>query len=649
MRTKKLSLLKIEEREEFPLYSFLWFIEIMRRRDQKWRGFGFRSYKERDLSFCFEALCEAGYENLAPLLERKLERAFLAKVKESLTKIIREGISGQVVDERMKAQMRGFSFGISFRVIPPEELWGICGRREKGSGLSLTDIGRGIVALSNTFPSLSLFLIGGIAREVTGSKPRSKRRDHLPLYSFQTLYLRRQIAGERWPPFPKKEIPLPSADIDLLAVAGENPPTLEEIREVLAKEAFLRQASGKVEVLPSRRRPGFVRVDFGVHWWLKLIVEEEREEHFYLKKELLLGQIFYPPLKGKYHSQYPLLPFLMSKTRADTPVLLVPIKQAEGTLVWGVEMDFFRGWQFRKRPFFWKNQPFFPAHYPFPQIVFPKEDPAESLFNLGHRIRSWPWQNEIPIIRSPGESYLTDDQIDKGAIKVSLAQETQEYLTYQVIYPLTKLARENPSVLGTESQRKEMAISLLEDIAAGLDGDPLATTVRCLRAGVRDEELSPPWVIGLGIFDEDGFFPELGQFLEEETPLGKRREVLIRRMKECPHGGVERRGWQEFLNFLFEQTGGDAKKVAFLLTPIFYPDNWQGFVRDHLLKVDARFIHALERIPCQELILLVLERTERPLTAREIAEILQPNIKGISVEKISEVLRGQLEPQGLVA
>jgi len=567
-------------------------------------------------------------------------------------------------EKKLTRKTRESGFRVPLRIIPPEKLWGLCGEDDLGK-LQLTDIGKVITTLYRCpyrFPELSLFLIGGIARKALGIKPKAKTREQLSVYSHMIRHVWHILKHPE-----KAEIKLPPADIDFLAVAGTGQFDLEEAKRVLYRNVFEKSSGGKIDVKQSSQRSDLGKLDMGTRRFARFDEEAPPGKIRTIEEEFLLAELFCPPFEGKYGPENGLLPYAMASSRSmDVSILLIPHyhEQEKSLLLWGVALDFFDGLQDARREHrvHWQGHSYLPSYYPFPELVFSMKSLADMFWRWRYLFRTLPWEDRIPIMHSVLRDRLTAEQLESGTIKNFLARETQEYITNDIIYFLARKAREKSDGWGTERQRAKMAIAFVkEDLPLAFNGDPLATTIRCLPASETDAEIdteeSPMY--SWGVFDKKGFFPELGKFLEEKVSAedgrrAKRKKLLLERMKKCPHGGavsVEKSGWQEFLDFLFEQTGYDAnkiesaRKVARLLTPIVYPWKWENFVQECLLKLkDERFDNVFVRATHRERILPILEKTDLPLTAVEIARRINirlawnasPSAIGYALKKMEE-------------
>jgi len=186
-------------------------------------------------------------------------------------------------------------------------------------------------------------------------------------------------------------------------------------------------------------------------------------------------------------------------------------------------------------------------------------------------------------------------------------------LAEKIVYPLAA----NPQLLGLAEQRKEDALELIQTLRSALNGDPLISIVRCLRAGRHYRDV---FAWGMGFFDEKGFFPELGVWLNE----GDREKKLVRIMRRCPYGNAQQ-GWQKFLDFLFEENGGNQDIVAELLTPTFFPGDYR-LLKEYLGKMDGRFKLKIPRETLPTKVLGILREASKPLSTSEVIETLGTNI-----------------------
>lgn len=672
-------------------------------------GFDIAGLERRGLAADGEALLQSGYPELLPLLDVSVETAYLQNFKENLSGEldglrefkqdrygrVKELSREEVVQLRRRLEEKMAETGLrpSLRVFQPKELWGICAATGRGefSSLDMTHFGQAVTVLQQEFPSLSIFLVAGIARDVVGNKPPEHRRETLPLISYQTRVIWSLLSAQdeyyRAAKYHGLEVALPPTDIDLLMVTGDESVDLSQMEQVLNKQVYPRRTLALAKTVPSSRRPGFTRLDFGTRGWH----EWDAEGKLRHRRGKSLGHAFFPPHKGVYSPQNRLLSYLMAKNWSDIPVLLIPY----GGLIWGVGTDFFGGLKPQnRRPMVRRENgnEYTVAYYPFPDQLFSRDNfsemserpllcPVEALFNLGYMLRTVAWTRQLPIMRNTTHvrsSYPTIDQLQSpGEIRRFLVPETQRYLFEAVVKPLASIATKRPKQIGTESQRREATVSFIEDLREALEGDPVGTIVRCLEPELintdrlqQNNDKPSPLITGWGFFAKDGFFPQMGKFLEKEVQAWgeakRRKDLLVEKMKRhCLYyerdnddgdnvlvGGewnrkeeMQGKALRVFLDFLFEETGVDGIQVAQLLTPVLWPgQNWQTFLKEYLVTVDERFTEAVGFIPLAQRIYHQLYLAKQPLSTAKIAGALEKEPNAVfsalqALEQASQVKR----------
>lgn len=605
-----------------------------------------------------ETLRGAGYERLIPMLDKEVEYTVLHGLETCLAKALnmlhpsslsRERFPNdaknirlqmeKLLQELVEKQSLNAAILPTIKVIPPEDLFGICA--PVGPVISqLTDFGKAIKSLKDKWEDLSIFLYHGRARDSAGTKPTYRIRDKFKektyrIPSLQTLMIK-DPTGEKIP-----------SDFDLLGVAPTGsrnnffPPTYEYIVRKFRQEIFSTKNSGWANVVESARRTGFTRVDFGTlgrHLinTIGKVVPIKRES---------FGHLFGPAFKENYDLQHLLLPFLMESSRIDIPVLLVPHfdKVRSEWMFWGVAVDFFGGFQDvegkRLGKQSWMGREFLEAQYPFPENTFPLESVQQLVFNLGYALRTWAWDDKQPVIHSQGAPSLSDEQLENpNVVRHTLklqSKDTQQYLTKQVIFPLSRALKEKNTRLGSESQRLEFGISLLEDIVVGLNGDPIATLLRLLPAGVSFTRNDTDFfntntdIYGLGIFDENGLFPEIGKLLSDKSMLNNLKDRIfkfqetVERVKEGWGNNSNASNKGLFFNFLFDLAGGDSSKALELIRPVWCSQlEWEkllsGKNTKRLIAIDKRFGQEITNISMSKRILEIMSLQESPISLQTL-------------------------------
>jgi len=601
-------------------------------------------------------LRNAGYENLIPMLNEEVEGKVLYGLEKCLLQVLHDknpssqprnrkiddakDIRAEVEKSIRRVAENGYfpeEIIPTIRVIPPEKLFGLCApinlEEPIKSQLVLTDFGKAIHSLIDRRSGLdarpefdrrtgiSMFYIAGKARESAETKPSYRNYDRLSEKAYRISVIREGIGKDN-----QKNL---HSDFDFLVVAPKKPggysmiTSYEQIVRSLNNDSYRRDNYGRAEVKTSDRRPGFKRVELST-------INMRRREY--------LGHIFGPAFKGTYAPENRLLPFLMESARADIPVLLIPYhhKGDGGWMFWGLAVDFFGGYQdvarHRLEQQSWLNREYSIALYPFPKITFPLDSPQELLFNLGYAFRTWAWGDKQPIMRLPHKPPITEDQLDKVENLDYLSRETQQFMTEQVIYPLSKMLRENNHRLGTGNQRVEFGMSLIEDIVVGLNGDPIATILRMLPPGVLgksdhtyfDEKTN---IYGFGIFDEKGLFPELGRLLTDRTILNKLKKEIFEHdenLERVKDGwGNKASGKSLLFNFLFEQAEGNSLKALDLLRPVWCnAEEWKTMMDKNftrLTALDERFGIKVDKVSASEQVLKAVMTLQSPITAAEIS------------------------------
>ncbi len=605
------------------------------------------------------ALRNAGYENLIPMLNEEVEGKVLYGLEKCLLQVLHDknpssqprnrkiddakDIRAEVEKSIRRVAENGyFPEGVipTIRVIPPEKLFGLCAplslEEPIKSQLVLTDFGKAIHSLIDRWSRLdarpefdrrtgiSMFYIAGKARESAETKPSYRNYARLAEKAYRISVIREGIGKDN-----QKNL---HSDFDFLVVTPKKPggysmiTSYEQIARSLNNDSYRRVKYGQAEVKTSDRRPGFKRVELST-------VNMRRREY--------LGHIFGPAFKGTYAPENRLLPFLMESARADIPVLLIPDyhKGDGGWMFWGLAVDFFGGYQdvarHRLEQQSWLNREYSMALYPFPEITFPLESPQELLFNLGYAFRTWAWGDKQPIMRLPHMPPITEDQLDKIDNIGSLSKETQIFLAEHVIYPLSKMLRENNRYLGSGSQRVEFGMSLIEDIVVGMNGDPIATLLRLLPAGITltknpQDFLANIDVYGFGIFDKNGLFPEFGKLLADRVILNNLKNEIFKyqdnseRVKEGR--GNPATGKSLLFNFLFEQAEANSSKALELLRPVWCSaEEWKTMMdknMSRLMAIDKRFGLKPDKEFLSQRILQLLTTQARPVTAKELGVLL---------------------------
>lgn len=608
-----------------------------------------------------ETLRGAGYERLIPMLDKEVEYTVLNGLEKCLVKALDKSHPSPFARERLPDEAKNIRLQVEesmrdlvkkqslntgilpvIKIIPPENLFGISA--PVGPVISqLTDFGKAIKSLKDKWEDLSIFLYHGRARDSAGTKPTYRIKDKFKEKTFRIPSLQKLTVqnptGEKIP-----------SDFDLLGVASTRsrnnffPPNLEYIVRKFRQEIFSIKNSGWANVVESTRRTGFTRVDFGT---LGSEIRNKIGKTIQIRRKSF-GHLFGPAFKEKYDLQNLLLPFLMESARIDIPVLLVPYLHKFDELhfewmFWGIAIDFFGGFEdiegkkLGKQS--WMGREFIEAQYPFPENTFPRNSVQQLVFNLGYALRTWAWDDKQPVIRLPSISPPPEDQLeDPDVIRRRLMQEskdTQQYLTEHVIYPLSRTLSEKNARLGSESQRLEFGISLLEDITVGLNGDPIATLLRLLPAGVSFTKNDTSFfntntnIYGLGIFDENGLFPEIGKLLADKTILNSLKKQIFN-FEENQYRVED--GWGDkniispkglFFDFLFEQAGGNSSRALELLRPVWCnAEEWKT-MRDknftRLTALDERFGIKVDRETASKQVLKAMMTIQSPITATEIS------------------------------
>lgn len=598
------------------------------------------------LSRYADALRHAGMEPLTLMLDRKIQNAVLGGLERSLSTALQEtnplcqpsanGREEEINTIRMLVEKRIGTAGIGnliagVRVIPPKDLFNLSAYDHTNT-LVLTDIGRMVLTLKKEWPDLSTFLIAGSARESAGTKPLDLKREKLSARFSQLPSLWREM---------RRNDSLSLTDSDFLLSAPSGSPSLSQIAQLLATTILTRYKKGWAIVKKSSRRD-FERVEFGGAGQQRY---NRETDDFTAIPRTSLGHLFYAGFEGRHDPSNLLIPALMENARVGIPILLIPHfhEKENKTMLWGLAVDFFGGYQDVERNESinqkWLTEPSSYAYYPFPEMAFPQRSPQQSLFLLGYYLRTWPWNRLQPIMRSSNRSPLTETLLNAvGNLRRELAKETQEFLTEHAIHFLNKTAEENREQLGTPGQRVEAGISLIEDIMHALDGDSIATMLRLLPAGVcftNDEKNKHSFetdIYGLGIFDEQGLFPRLGELLHDENNLNRLHSMILRQTTKTIHPEGTDKGVPDrklLLDFLFEITNNNANAVVKLFQPAWCNDKeWKQVVdsyKERLVAIDQRFnsLSKEQRVLLSERVIEILQQAQRPMSAKEIAEILK--------------------------
>jgi len=559
-----------------------------------------------------EALYHSGRKNLLPMLDKETEKMVFAQLEQIMTKVLDENEvssqpnrgpdSAKKIREKVETLMELSHIKKLFnvRIIEPETLYGLHAphvlreTQEDSRQWALTDIGTAVLSLKKSFlsKSASIFMVAGRARDATGMiLPGSKRIEKLDVKTCRLNVIRNLVMlkhADR-----NLKIQIPQSDFDFVVANG---PDMETIAGVIRK-SDLRREYVSVKVNTSSRRP-FSHVDVGYTGHSNV-------------KGGSIGEFFYPSNRGNYRQGNGMLPSLMEDgPRADIPILLIPhFHKKEGKwMLWGMALDFFGGYEdvsrHRLENQSWLDGRFATAYYPFPEQAFISGSPRQDLYRLRYAIRSWGWGFKHPIITLPNRK-LSEAELDDPEIVAGLSKETQVFMTEKVIYPLADKFRTDKYVLGYSTQRLKNGISLLTDIAIGLDGDPVATLLRMLPAGFTLTKSNKGYfatntnIYGFGFFDERGFFPEIGKLLKNPKVRNKLTERIFDYLKylETP---VEKRTNNQtsnrklFFDFLFELAEGDATLAFDLLRPVWCDEGEWGEVNNSvlarsLIKLDERF------------------------------------------------------------
>ena len=225
----------------------------------------FYAPKENNLPEGLKKYCNAlektGFSHLSQFLNREKETTLLKKAKQSVIKALdsqprppRNIIDILALrDEIRRIQKEGTNpFDFPLRFISPEKLWGIseCYPEENPS---LTDVGKVLYKIMEKYPDLSIFITGGGAGEGREAKPWITRRDFPTVGTFNpqsinSVRIGEDLTGE-----------LPSADIDLLLVNGDNPlVNLDTVAEFVNKDC-INIPEVEAFIKKSGRREGFER------------------------------------------------------------------------------------------------------------------------------------------------------------------------------------------------------------------------------------------------------------------------------------------------------------------------------------------------------------------------------------------------------
>ena len=610
------------------------------------------------LLFYADRLGVAGYENLTPLLDRRVETRALRGLKDCLTQALTEMNPSSQVNQRIPEeakqirerveelmQMHGLDHFLETRVIEPEALYGFNAPYKKGDAnlrWDLSDFGKAVLKVTESYTSPSIFLIAGRAREAAGTKsPASQRKEALDIKSYRMSALNNLLKGST------KADAIPDIDFDLLVVSSDINFHLTDL-ERLFGHIFKPAEGGWVKVLQSERRPDFSRVEIGIKRRVKYIS---------------LGHAFPPGMNGNYDFKNLLLPFLMENfSRADIPILLIPFfhQKENQRMIWGLAVDFFTGFgdiaRHRLEKQSWLEKNFAVAFYPFPEISFSLQSPAELLFRLGYVLRTLPWGLKQPIV-AESRSNLTQEELEEMLENETnlrrLSKQTQDFFTNQVIYPLRKILDQR-SFHYTRRQRLKFGLSLLEDIALGLDGDPVATLLRLLPAGVSFTKSDRYFfatninIYGFGIFDENGLFPEIGKRLTNADVLKQLKAIIYHYVDHIEGVRDDSRyenypGKKLFFDFLFELAGGDSSIALELLRPAWCDkqewDEVRRLYQFRLVALDERFG---VKLTLSRKIEQLLSTARKPITAAEIALSL-----GLATRQVHSALMG-LEDKGRV-
>lgn len=531
-----------------------------------------------EMTYFANKLKEAGFEHLIPTLDKVKMSQVLNDLERSLCDVLNNyNVSGQPTRgsddiKNIRELMQQFMFEdgltglFNIKVYPPEALSGLTGMNTS-NWLEITDIGKVIQEMKRDFPNMSIFMHAGRARDTARTKPERYQWETLPITAMRLFNLRKLFAGEEiW----GADVRLhpPRNDSDFIIFTPDEQITLNRIKHVIAK-IFNKNNYGWVEEVPSSRRSGFVRLDFGV-------IGKQVRDLFDLAKNIprvSLGHFFGPYFDGQYDIHNSPLTFWMESARIDVPILLVPYK---GT-IWGIALDFFGGFndvqRHRLNEQIWLNYLYRLMVYHFPELTFPQDDPQQMVFALGYMMRTSAYYWGMPAISASRSSPIMESDLEptryhihvdeknpilermkikeilrqlpkpSGSLfyqkwgvdpqnpnRKGLHKQTQEWLTENVTIFLYNLGINEPSELGSLNQRLEFGLSFWEDIAQALDADTIGTLLRLMPSGecyTQDKQLFELNLFGFGIIDKIGVITNLAEYWEKNPET---KEKLVNKI-----------------------------------------------------------------------------------------------------------------------
>jgi hypothetical protein len=611
-----------------------------------------------------EYLEAAGYSNLIPRLDRKNEILFLHQLEDAFKtaydiirprgKLPRPTHESRNIRQLMESVMQKSemdSLYYQIKVIEPEHLSGLCAFDERNN-LQLTDFGKIIVKLKKKWPNFHIQYIRGRARDSTGLhrvgvKPPIEDVRALRIPTIAQFIIEEEVLDQ------KPKLLILTRDTDFLGFTDSDHPTLEEIAECLREDILSSEHHASAIVKKSDRRD-FIRVDFRIE------SEEDTEDLFgrlTRNKSRSLGHLFGGNIGNSYNLKNPTLPFSMGNARIDIPIELIPVINEHGEdELWGCAIDSFGGNEDTKRHRLayqkWLNREYRQAICPFPEVKFNLHFPQEVVCEIGYDLRTAAWHNlmialplssSAPIVEADLEpasypSNISQDvriKLPKASgdtrfLKRGLPKQTQEVLT-AVIANINLISRNRKDQFGTQSQRIDLGLSLIEDIADALDGDFITTLMRLLPAGESVTKNHPDFfeldVLGLNIIGQDGIFTNLGKefsrhsrtldFLKERIITLVRYQFLTGEQKERKSNSkslnsiikgillknnwlkpdlYQLKGRKVLFDFLFQTAQGDAKKVLAYLKPVWCTEKeWQNLNQsdehiERLIAIDERFV-----------------------------------------------------------
>lgn len=576
------------------------------------------------LSMYAKELYRAGYKHLIPLLDKNYEVKVLNILKDLFYGVMKkfdlpsqpnQRVSPEIEKQiRLEIQnlmkLRGIDKYFDIRIYSPEKMIGqnapyiLKETYEKSTHWSLSDFGKIVLALQEKFPEMTILLVAGRAEDITGSKtPKFKRNESLPAASYRFSIIR-DLLVKTLSDKPDKAIP--QSDMDLMVVNG---PSLEIMLSFLKKRFPGKEFSFVIK--QSSRRP-FEYIDFGTG---------ERKGIKGRTRRKSWGQIFFPVFDGDYKENNLLITSLMSDgPRSNLPLVLLPVKHTKNGerqyMIWGMTIDPVKGKQDFSRHRLMNQRflgdPFIASYYPFASKRFLSGSISHLFYAFRHDFRDWGYGGKHPLA-TIDDRPISEEQLDDIGTLNSLAKETTLFFSRRVIYPIAKILRSNATAIGYKTQRLKNGISILTDLAIGFDGD-LASILRVLPAGISfttkgnkdffDTNIN---VYGLGVFDEKGWFPEIGKQLKNPLILNELRKKIFEYVSELEKPEQERKkylGRKLFYDFLFEVTEGNANKAFELLRPVWCTEyEWKQIYKkkdtglwEKLLKLDHRFAKIKARL-----------------------------------------------------